>query len=992
LSATPATGNVPLIVGFDAGASTDPDGSITRYDFDFNNDGVWDAYDSPPAVDWTYTTPGVYTAKVRVTDNSGAQAVAQLIIESNTAGNSLPVAEITAQPASGNAPLAVLLDASGSDDSEGGIVSYEWDFNGDGIYDGYGSSPQVLHTYTAPGIMEARVRVTDSNGAQAVNQVTVTVASLANSSPTAQLVLDPATGMVPLAVDLDASASADPDGSIVLYEWDFNGDGLWDGYGADPLVSHTYFDTGNLDARLRVTDNEGAQAIATATLALSDPNNLAPLAQFSASPSGGNAPLVVALDASASTDPDGSIVLYEWDFNGDGLYDAYGSQASASHTYSDPGLFEVKLRVTDNGGAQATTTAQVSVTLPGNLAPVAVLAITPGSGAAPLTALVNASTSSDPDGTIVNYEWDFNNDGLYDAYGSQASVNYTFTAPGAISVKVRVTDNDGSQDSTVAVVTVTGSPGGLPPTAALSASQTSFTTVPVTITLNPGGSADPDGSIIRYDWDWDNDGLYDASSYTSNPVNHIFTQLLVQTVTLRVTDNQNLFDTATVVINPNIPPVAALTLNPNPAGLGQTISVNASASTDPGGSITKYEFDLDANGSYETNNGTNPIASTSFALGGDFIVRVRVTDNDNNTATAQQTAQIRFADITAIAGTASSNDQIGFATIGGNPAISFYDITNGDLKYVRATNAAGSAWGPVVTIATTNNVGRGTDLVEANGRPAVIYRNSTTNRFYYLRADDATGSSWTPANQIELWNGGTSGADMEIIGGRPAVVFAVNSPTSLRYVRASNADGSAWNASQSVNAGGTNGGSTPALAEVNGMPAVAFFYWDSTAGIRYRRASNIDGTAWNTAINVASNASVNDSYDSPAISVVNGNPAVLYHYRVGDSACYKRGTDANGTAFGSEVVVKAGPQYASNTALIFIGSLPLAAYTDDDSNDLLISYGSNINGSAWAGSQLLDGGSSIAGDWVTMKVMGGKACLVYENSAGSANLSYARIF
>ena len=82
-----------------------------------------------------------------------------------------------------------------------------------------------------------------------------------------------------------------------------------------------------------------------------------------------------------------------------------------------------------------------------------------------------------------------------------------------------------------------------------------------------------------------------------------------------------------------------------------------------------------------------------------------------------------------------------------------------------------------------------------------------------------------------------------IIAGNPAVTFATNSPSTLKYVRASSTDGSTWNAVQTVSSGlATNSGGDPTLAEVNGMPAIAYFYWDTTAGIRYRRASNVNGT------------------------------------------------------------------------------------------------------------------------------------------------------
>ena len=75
--------------------------------------------------------------------------------------------------------------------------------------------------------------------------------------------------------------------------------------------------------------------------------NRAPVASFTALPSEGVVPLVVEFDASASSDADGTIVGYEWDF-GDG---ESASGAKVLHTFTDYGVFEVNVTVTDDHGA-----------------------------------------------------------------------------------------------------------------------------------------------------------------------------------------------------------------------------------------------------------------------------------------------------------------------------------------------------------------------------------------------------------------------------------------------------------------------------------------------------------------------------------------------------------------------------------------------------------------------------------------------------------------
>jgi len=90
--------------------------------------------------------------------------------------NQPPVAVITATPSSGTAPLGVTLNASGSYDSDGHIVRYEWDINGDGVWDAdTGITPSAFYSYPAVGTVTPKVRVTDDDGAQDTASTSVTV-------------------------------------------------------------------------------------------------------------------------------------------------------------------------------------------------------------------------------------------------------------------------------------------------------------------------------------------------------------------------------------------------------------------------------------------------------------------------------------------------------------------------------------------------------------------------------------------------------------------------------------------------------------------------------------------------------------------------------------------------------------------------------------------------------------------------------------------------
>src|SRR4029077_13816758 len=98
------------------------------------------------------------------------------------------------------------------------------------------------------------------------------------------------------------------------------------------------------------------------------------------------------------------------------------------------------------------------------------------------------------------------------------------------------------------------------------------------------------------------------------------------------------------------PPAASFTVSPNPAQSGQQVTLDGSASSDPDGTVAKYEWDLDGNGSYETSTGTNPVATTSYSSARSIEPRLRVTDNAGNQSTTTPSLTIQNRPPTASIG------------------------------------------------------------------------------------------------------------------------------------------------------------------------------------------------------------------------------------------------------------------------------------------------------------------------------------------------------
>ena len=163
-----------------------------------------------------------------------------------------------------------------------------------------------------------------------------------------------ARNCVLLDCTFDAAATIDPDGSVVNYEWSF-GDGS---IATGNTPAHVYTAAGIYTVTMTATDDLGARAGGSQTFSVNvgGGGNLNPIAAFTTS----CVVLDCTFDASASNDPDGSIVSHDWTFS-DG---ATASGATASHSFATVGTWPVSLVVTDDLNATDSVTHDAVTTLP----------------------------------------------------------------------------------------------------------------------------------------------------------------------------------------------------------------------------------------------------------------------------------------------------------------------------------------------------------------------------------------------------------------------------------------------------------------------------------------------------------------------------------------------------------------------------------------------------------------------------------------------------
>jgi len=231
-------------------------------------------------------------------------------------------------------------------------------------------------------------------------------------------------------------------GSITTWSWNF-GDGATSNE-REPF--HTYSATGTYDVTLTVSGPLGTDS-KTKKITIS---NAFPTASFTYGPKNPFQGHTIQF-TDQSTDTDGSIVNWTWDF-GDGNI---SYEKNPTHAYTINGTYVVTLTVRDNDGATKSTQKVITVNAVGfNIPPVASFVYSPSSPSVGEKITFDASSSYDDDGLIELYSWDWNSDGTYEEDYTTPTAQHTWYEEGEYTVTLRVQDNNGTANTYTKVVNV----------------------------------------------------------------------------------------------------------------------------------------------------------------------------------------------------------------------------------------------------------------------------------------------------------------------------------------------------------------------------------------------------------------------------------------------------------------------------------------------------------------------------------------------------------
>jgi PKD repeat protein len=601
-------------ITFNAVAS-DPDGSITSYNWDFDGDGIydWTSATSPGLVTHAYTEAGVFNGRLTVWDDSGVLGAFDST-EYFTVNNVPPMARAGEDKTVWEDDF-ITFDGSDSFDtpSDNANLIFNWTF-GDGEYSGWNTTSTAQYNYTNRGDYTVTLKVRDDDNVTVTDSIQVEVK---NKPPSCSIISEDIVNEdeeIVFTIELNDTYSDLP---TLIYILDF-GDGNNTFWSTEFVISHSYTTNGIYTVRCVVRDDDGIQFENSTEKIVLVLNN-APKCFVEEDKTVLEDQIVYLNGTGNDTLHDRPLLRYMWYF-GDGSTSDWliPGEQNITHVYADEGVYKATLVVNDTD-ILTSNSLYINVL---NLKPTCIALDDMEISEDDTVEFIGTGRDTKSDKDSLLYSWSLGIPGVPETpWDLSPEFSFKYLDSGEYTAVLTVKDDNGAMGNASFKIRVLN----IIPTAKFLTSSGTVNEGEM-VTFDASESSDTMSDLPNLNYSWS----FDDNSPTKFGIvqEHIYNKSGKYRISLMVTDDNGESESykKTVEVK-NMKPTASLSVSKNIVYVGDEIFFSASASSDSPSDISTLTFDWDFG---DRKQGNGETIYHSYDGAGRYTVVLRVTDDDGS--------------------------------------------------------------------------------------------------------------------------------------------------------------------------------------------------------------------------------------------------------------------------------------------------------------------------------------------------------------------------